>query len=65
MMSGIVEAWLNKDALGKIGNRHSVSATQWEEGLRLKGCGKGGCACEAAPVTRWEGSFRLDTSAAS
>ena len=56
-MSGIVEAWLNKDVLGKIGNRHSVSATQWEGGLRLGGCGKRGCAWEAvgrgvAPGTR-------------
>ena len=39
-MSGIVEAWLNKEALGKTGNRHSVSATQWEGGLRLVRGGK-------------------------
>ena len=70
MMSGIVEAWLNKDALGKTGNRYSVSAIQWEGRLRLRGCWKAGCAWEAvgrgvAPGTRWEGSFRLDTWAPS
>ena len=44
-MSGIVEAWLSKDALGKTGNRHSVSATEAGRGV--------------APGKLWEGRLRL------
>ena len=49
MMSGIVYEWLNTDALGKTGNWHRSSATQWEEGLRLGGCGKDCSVCTYGP----------------
>ena len=60
MMSGIVYAWLNKDTLGKTGNRLSASAAWWEGGLCLVPGGKEGCAWylvgrRVAPGRGWEG----------